>query len=137
MEDAFGGDHSVSTGMMDIIASATSSPLGFCVLPDEFGFRQRSRELKNAHNFPLLLPMATLPPPPTKRVLEVGAPDAAPAISTRQKLPQSSWVGPITTEVQTCLGSRPLPLHFSQKLIYPDTHACARSRDIFDWCMAW
>lgn len=117
-EHAFGNDDTVSTSMKAIIESATSSPLGFCVVPDEFGFRQRSRELKDAHSFPLLLPMATLPPPPAaKRESDVEARAAAAVLDTRQGYGagvENSWVGPVTTKVQTCLGMYPFLMVFNK-----------------------
>lgn len=48
------------------------------------------------------------------------SPSKKPAVEARQKPPVNSWVGPIIPAVQTCL----------------DSHACARSAAIFDWCMA-
>lgn len=57
-------DASITSEMRVLIDSNDPKAFGYCTYPDEFIFRQRSRQLKEKHSFPILLPMATLPVSP-------------------------------------------------------------------------
>lgn len=56
------GDRHLSDKMKLLIDTATGPPgAGFCFYADEYTFRQASTKLRSDYQFPLLLPMATLP----------------------------------------------------------------------------